>query len=370
MNLKNVKSVVAVLLILAMVLSLSACGGGDQNKSTTADQGDMREITDAAGRKVNIPKEVDSLVCLGVGALRLTIYNNGIHKVVGVEDVEKGVPVIKAAIYAYQDKINTLPSIGTAAEPNTEALIQLAPDVIISSNEKGNADAITEKTGIPVVVIPITDQVFDEEVYKALSLIGEVLNDQEKSDDMIAYIKSIESDLTKRVASIPEEEKPSVYLGAVNFKGAHGIEGTEAGYPPFAVLGLKNVADEIEQKGAFDVDVEKIHQWDPDIIFLDQGNIDLVQEDYNKRPEFYEQLRAVQEDKVFSQIGYRHSGTNTEMALINAYYVGKAVFPEAFSDVDMDAKIDEITEVMLKYPMKQSLEEAGYVFGPLSLKNE
>lgn len=366
---KRIKVGIVVLCIMAVILSLSACGG-DQNKNAATDQEDMRQIVDAAGREVLIPKEVDTLVCLGVGSLRFTIYNNGIDKVVGVEDIEKDVPVTKPAIYAYRDKISTLPSIGTAAEPNTEALIQLAPDVIISSNEKGNADTITEKTGIPVVVIPITDQVFDEDVYRTLSIIGEVLNHQEKSEDMIAYIKSIESDLQSRVAAIPEDERPKVYLGAVNFKGSHGIEGTEAGYPPFAVLGLKNVADEMGQKGAFDIDVEKIHQWDPDVVFLDRENIDLVQADYQKRPDFYNQLRAVQEKKVFSQIGYRYSGTNTEMALINAYYVGKVVFPDAFADVNMEAKIDEITEVMLKYPMGQSLKEAGYVFEPVILENE
>ena len=139
---KRIKVGIVVLCIMAVILSLSACGG-DQNKNAATDQEDMRQIVDAAGREVLIPKEVDTLVCLGVGSLRFTIYNNGIDKVVGVEDIEKDVPVTKPAIYAYRDKISTLPSIGTAAEPNTEALIQLAPDVIISSNEKGNADTIT-----------------------------------------------------------------------------------------------------------------------------------------------------------------------------------------------------------------------------------
>ncbi len=366
---KTIKNWVVGLCIIAMVFSLSACGGG-QNKDAESNTKGMKTIVDSADRHVDIPEEVNKVVCLGVGSLRLTIYNGGIDKVVGVEENEKGVPVTKPAIFAYQDKITDLPSIGTAAEPNIEALIELAPDVIISSDEKGNADAITEKTGIPVVKIPITDQVFDEDVYQALSLIGEVLNTQERSEEVIAYIQGVEKDLQKRVADVPEAEKPKVYMGAVSYKGAHGIEGTEAGYPPFKVLGLKNVADEAGQKGAFDVDVEKIHQWDPDVIFLEQGNIDLVREDYQKRPDFYKQLRAVQENKVFSQIGYRHSGTNTEMALINAYAVGKTLFPDAFADVEIEKKIDEITQAMLNRPLQQSLKDAGYVFKAVSLENE
>ena len=143
----------------------------------------------------------------------------------------------------------------------------------------------------------------------------------------------------------------------MSFKGAHGIEGTEAGYPPFSALGITNVADETGKKGAFDVDLEQILKWNADYLFLDAGNLKLVKDDYAVRPDFYNELKAVQDKKVYSQVAYRFNGTNTELALANAYYVGCVVYPEAFADVDIAKKTDEITEKMLGVPYSQKLKE-------------
>ena len=43
----------------------------------------------------------------------------------------------------------------------------------------------------------------------------------------------IQTDLDTRTAKIADDQKPSVYVGGVSFKGQHGFEGTEAGYGPY-----------------------------------------------------------------------------------------------------------------------------------------
>ena len=49
----------------------------------------------------------------------------------------------------------------------------------------------------------------------------------------------------------------------------HGFEGTEAGYGPFQLIGAKNLADTTGQTGAFNIDLEQVLSWDPDIIFVE-----------------------------------------------------------------------------------------------------
>ena len=120
---------------------------------------------------------------------------------------------------------------------------------------------------------------------------------------------SVAEDLKSRTGDIPQDKIPTAYCGAVSFKGAHGIEGTEAGYPPFSALGITNVADETGKKGAFDVDLEQILKWNADYLFLDAGNLKLVKDDYAVRPDFYNELKAVQDKKVYSQVAYRFNGT-------------------------------------------------------------
>ena len=47
-----------------------------------------RTITDGNGREVEIPQTVESIVCVGVGALRYSCYMQAQDLVVGVEDYE------------------------------------------------------------------------------------------------------------------------------------------------------------------------------------------------------------------------------------------------------------------------------------------
>lgn len=134
------------------------------------------------------------------------------------------------------------------------------------------------------MTMPITDKVFDDEIYNALNLVGDVLGKQERSQEVVDYMKSVAEELKSRTENIPKDKIPTAYCGAVSFKGAHGIEGTEAGYPPFSALGITNVADETGKKGAFDVDLEQILKWNSDYLFLDAGNLKLVNDDYAVRP--------------------------------------------------------------------------------------
>ena len=46
------------------------------------------------------------------------------------------------------------------------------------------------------------------------------------------------------------------------------------------MLGANNVADQTGQDGALDVDLEQIGAWNPDYMFLNAGNIDLLKADY------------------------------------------------------------------------------------------
>ena len=71
------------------------------------------------------------------------------------------------------------------------------------------------------------------------------------------------------------------------FEAVHGIEGTYAQFPPFVAINAKNVVDETGKDGSLIIDKEKILTWNPDIIFLDPNNMQLVRDDYKDNPDFY-----------------------------------------------------------------------------------
>ena len=261
------------------------------------------------------------------------------------------------------EKFKDLPVIGTNSEPYTEEIINLAPDVIVMSKSASvDADDLQNKTGTPVVVVPGSDVTLDENAYETIRILGELYGMETRAAELETYLKGIQKDLDDRTAMIPDSEKPSVYVGGVSFKGHHGFAGTEAGYGPFALIHAKNLADTTGQNGAFNIDLEQVLAWDPDIIFVDFNGIPLINEDYAKNPDFYNALAAVQEGKVYSQISFRSSASNLETALADAYYAACVIYPEQFADVDPVAKAREIFETLLGADPYDDLKEAGYEF--------
>ncbi len=347
-------------LLLATVMALcifTGCGVKETNEET------MRTVTDAAGRQVEVPEKVESIVCVGVGALRYTCYMGAADLVVGVEDCEKEAVISRLYNYVNIENFRDLPVIGTNGNPYPEELIKVAPDVIVMSKSASvEADDLQAKTDVPVVVVPGSDTTLDDAAYETIRIMGQLYGKETRATELTDYLKGMQKDLRDRTKDIPDSEKPSVYVGGVSFKGHHGFEGTEAGYGPFALIGAKNLADTTGQSGPFNIDLEKVLSWDPDIIFVDFNGMDFIKEDYAKNSDYYNSLTAVKEGKVYSQISFRSNASNLETALADAYYAACVMYPEQFADVDPIAKTGEIFEKLLGVNPYEDLKEAGYEF--------
>ena len=333
-------------------------------------QGNTRTLTDGAGRQVEVPASVQSVVCVGVGALRYTCYMGAQDLVVGVEDYEVKPGMTRLYNYVNFDKFKDLPVIGTNGQPYTEEVINLAPDVIVMSKSSSvEAEDLQAKTGTPVVVVPGSDTTLDQDAYDTIRILGQLYGKETRATELTGYLEKVQADLDSRTQSIPENEKPTVYVGGVSFKGHHGFEGTEAGYGPFALIHANNLADTTGQSGAFNIDLEQVLSWDPDIIFVDFNGMSLIGEDYVQNPDYYHALTAVQEGKVYSQISFRSSASNLETALADAYYAACVIYPEQFADIDPVAKAGEIFEMLLGTNPYADLKEAGYEFRPIQIGN-
>ena len=389
------KKIVSMIVVSVMAMSLCACTGkADQSASAggssvqqseefteqlstdsaaeseaeSTEEPATRIITDSTGRDVEIPSRVESIVCVGVGALRYSCYMDAADLVVGVEDYEVKEGMSRLYNYVNFDKFKDLPVTGTNGEPNIEEIITAGPQVIVmSSYASADADDLQEKSGIPVVMVPGSDTTLDDNAYETIRIMGELYGKEDRAQELTAYLKGIQKDLDDRTADIPEEDKPSVYVAGVSFKGAHGFEGTEACYGPFELIHANNLANTTDQTGAFDIDLEQVLTWDPEIIFLDFNGMSLINEDYADNPDYYQNLTAVKEGKVYSQISFRSSASNLETALADAYYAACIMYPEQFSDIDPVEKAGEIFTALLGTNPYEDLKEAGYEFRQITI---
>jgi iron complex transport system substrate-binding protein len=365
-----------LLLPLFLVCLLNGCSknsGSPSNKGTPSDLPAAsvipRTLIDSYGREVTLPDRVSRIAAIG-GAARILTYAGSADMIVGVTEMDKSnIPAMPYSI-VNAERFASLASIGSGGSNDTafiEELVMLAPDLIIGMcDSQTTVENVAEKTGIPVIGISL-DNMFDESFYRSLEIIGQATGRGQHCAKVIEYVKSCQADLDARTRGIPDAEKPSVYAGAVSFRGAHGFEGTYGGYPPFTAIHARNVVDETGQKGTMLIDLEKVTVWDPDIIFLNPSNMNLVNDDYAKNPVFYDNLKAVKNGNIYTQISYNYNWSNLEIAIADTYYAGKIMFPHAFTDIDPIAKADEIFTVMLGEPFYDKLAAAGLRFEKMTI---
>lgn len=376
----------ALLIAAAMLISLCACGAPSNTDSAPAPQnselpsnsgapaGDgTRIITDGLGRQVEIPAVVERIVPLG-NTPRMISYLGLADRVVGIGDCEIAESPLMAYAYPHREQWASLPVCGTDAMGETafypEEMITVNPDVILCSYTEDVVNNIQSQTGLPVVAVP-QGSLFDEDYDQALRILGEVCGVSERAEAISAYIKECLSDLESRTKDIPEEDKPLVLGAAATFKGGHSIDCVYTQYPVFQIVYAKDAAIDAavqSNSNGVMVDKEQILEWDPDIIFLDAGNVALVNADYAESPDYFAQLKAVREGRLYQWPNSTWHWTNVEIPLVSAYYTGQLLYPDAFVDMDFEEKADEIFTFFLGVSgYLKVLEEAGVGYGQVTL---
>ena len=378
------KKITAIILALAALLSLAACGSSSAPEQSAAPAQEntaqenaaqeMRIVTDTWGRKVEIPYNVESIICLGSGAPRMAAYLDVVDMMVGVEDHDKeAYNILRDYNPVYRDEIKELPAVGSgggsgANNGYAEEIITVAPDVILAGFSAEAADELYGQTGIPVVCVRYLSRNFvDESFYDAMRVFAEVVGAQERCEAVLSFVDECKQDLNDRPKDIPDSDKQKVYTGAVTFSGRHGFGGTYAHFGPFMGVNALNVADEAADQNYYEVDLEKVIEWDPDIIFLDPGNMDLVNDEYNTNPGFFDALRAVKEGQVYTMPSFNNCGTNITYALMDAYYAGIVLYPEQFADVTMPEIGGKILSFMLGKDTFTEMEAGGLYYGILTI---
>ncbi|MCD6383956.1 MAG: ABC transporter substrate-binding protein [Thermoplasmata archaeon] len=311
--------------------------------------GDTVQIVDMLGRVVEVPKEVDRVVGIEAGALRLIVYLGAADRVVGVEEIERkdGRPYIFA-----HPELKDRPLIGPIHGGDPELIAAQRPDVIFwTYTTVKKADDLQKKTGIPVVAIDYGDLGERRELFfRALRIMG-VLGEEERAEEIIEFFNTTIQDLQRRSENATG---PSAYIGGVGYRGPHGILSTEPAYPPFQFLSVDNVAGELGVEHAF-IDKEQLLQWDPEVIFVDEGGYSLAIKDL--QDEAYSSIEAIREGEIYGVLPYNWYSTNYGTVLSDAYYIGQVLYPERFTDVDPVQKADEIYQFLLGVGVYSDMEE-------------
>ncbi len=348
------------LLLLALILFLAQSAGAEQ----------LRSIEDAKGRTLQIPENVERVICSGPGALRLLTYLQAQERVVAVDSIEKRNPEVNLRPYAEANpRFQELPMFGQhRGQDNPELIAALDPQpqvILRTYPEMGkDPDNTQQKTGIPVITMDYGNLTYErEELNESLRLMGRVLGKKERAEEVIEYMNQLQEDLQERTADVSQEEAATAYIAGVASRGTHGVRSTNPTYPPFRFLQVDNAASELASEDSplsqATVSQEKILSWDPEVIFLDTAS--LHQEGMGnalqqlRQDPAYRTLTAVQKGRVYGVFPYNFYTNNFESILANSYYVGKVLYPDRFRDVEPMEKAQEISEFLNGAPAFDSI---------------
>ena len=392
-NSMKIKNFAALLLALAMMFSLCACGSQSAPAQDTPQPSEAQEsaapseapseitVTDMIGRELTVtPGSYTRVVCIGAGALRMYSYIGDVSLLCGVEDIDNLTleerpkmfdSVARPYVLAYGDVFSTLPSCGVGG-PNAQAaeaekILSCNPDIVISEYEDvEKEDALQEQLGVPVVTLKSgPNGVFDDAFSQSMTLLGQIFGEEEKAEALVSFIAAETAEIAERTASIADEDKPAVYVCGLGNWGTTNHLMTSQTYASFEVANIRNVVTDLGANGVQPIEEEKFVALgaDMDIIVMDAAAVKNIKPLYQEDPTMFDSCKAWQTGEVYLEMAYNAYYTNYEIALINTWFIAKSVYPDLFADVDITAKANEITSAFLGKELADEIFACPSSFG-------
>jgi len=312
-----------------------------------------RTLTDQLGRQVTLPDRVTRAVVLQHQTLNLLVQLNAADEVVGVLSSWK--KQLGPQFARFMPGIEKLATPGDLTQVNIESLLALHPQVVFIANY-APADMIQQiqNAGVPVVAVSLREDatgeknkmnptMADEEsaynngLKQGIRLIGDVMDRQRQAEELIAYTFDARARFNAPVASIPAEKRVRVYMANpdLNTYGSGKYTGLMMEH-----AGAMNVAA-ASVKGAKQVSLEQVLQWDPQVIFVQDRYpevVNAIQNDPN-----WQNIDAVKNHRVWLMPEYAKAWgyPMPEALAIGELWMAKKLYPQQYKNIDVDAQAQD-----------------------------
>jgi iron complex transport system substrate-binding protein len=233
-------------------------------------------------------------------------------------------------IRAVKPDIEEIPSAGTGADVNIEALLRFKPDLVVTWTWKPATVKFMEEKGLKVIAIYLQAL---SELYDVMRLQGRLFEKEEQVERSIMLMEKILNLIRERVFDLPEDRIKSVlWLGGRPDHVAGGI-----GIPQniFSILKGINVAQSMQQENA-EVSLEQIIAWNPQIIFI-WGGARYDAKEILESPH-WRNVRAVKQGCVYKAPHW--SRWSPRLAPV-ALWMAMRTYPERFTDINLENTVED-----------------------------
>ncbi len=344
-------------------------------------------IYDSVGRQVTVPRSISHVICLGEGCVSLLVMLDA-HDLIAAVDKPFLAPGNRDT-YEYQSLypgLFRLPAVTDESgvmDLDRIRMLSPAPDLIIStySIRTNNPDELQAGTGIPVLVTSPGDlHTKKDEFESSLRLLGTVLEKRSRSEAVILFFRTLTDNLQDRTIVLSKDLKKTAYVGGSSFGYTRDILDTTPGYLPFILARIDQVPSFIAITGAgladtgntvAHISLNDLVAEKPDAVFIDLAtlkNADNAITELRTYPT-YTRISAIGDGSVYGLLPSQRYGFNYGSVIANAYYLGKTMYPDKFTDVNPKKMADDIFTFLYKTPLFEEMDQSlqGFVFEKIPL---
>ncbi|MBC3886816.1 ABC transporter substrate-binding protein [Acetobacterium paludosum] len=200
------KSILAILVALTLVVTFTGCQQSSTTKTATGVQTKSGSttypltITDDSGTSITIDKEPQKIVSLSPSDTEIIFAIGEGSKLVGRTDY-----------CDYPEEASAVTSIGSFSSPNLEKIIELAPDIVMSSDFVSDEMSQQLKAiGAQVIVVNPTSI---DGVMNNIVMAGEISNANDKAKEVVEGMEKQRQELIAKAETIKEPKSVFIDIG-------------------------------------------------------------------------------------------------------------------------------------------------------------
>ena len=345
---KKILSLVLTLLVLCIAGSALADG--------------THTVVDHGGNEVEVPDHITRVVIDQIPILStyMSYFGGEAPYIVGFCGSFKTTISETVLKNIAPELMETADTVYAQSDLNIEEIMKLEPDVILYNANNASHAEILKASGIPCVgfatVGASTEADPIERYAQWLKLLEDVFGESGKMDAFISAGGEIVADVEARIATVPEDQRPTAMI---LWKYANGVP-MVSGKGTFGTYWLKRlgVTDVVveEASGFTQVNMEQVYTWDPDILFLDgPGLLNLKTSDVlgnNVEGADFSTLSAVKNGRVYNTtLGMWNWFTPNPDAPLVLAWLASRTYPDAFADYPLEDTIREYYKTWYGYDM-------------------
>jgi iron complex transport system substrate-binding protein len=341
---------VMIILLIVLLIGIAFASGYFLSESLNPSLGEVspkKKVTvqDSAGRYVEVPYPVQSIVVLWDNPVEEIRALGAIDRIVGIDLATK----TKVDEGFYPELVD-IPVIGSWDEPNYEKIAELHPDVVIMlSSYPPLPDEVQnqlEPFGIAVVGLDF----YRIEVYfQEIRTLGFMLGLEDKAEEYISFFQSKYNLIKSRIEGLSQDERKTVYFEGVDKYYTYGGADYGCGIP--GIIRAAGGIDLYPEFSAyyFEVDPESVAVRNPDVIlkgasggyFLkDTTEFQRIREEIMSRPELAN-TTAIKNNDVYVISWDVAGGARKKFGPV---FLAKILYPEKFQDLDPNEFLREYLE--------------------------